>query len=123
MPYYDYRCSDCNRPNRFFYSFSDYVSAEPTCTHCASSNLKRRIGRVAVAKGDEARTDALIDNSMLAALEDEDPRTMGKFMREMSQESGESFGDEFGEAVDRLEKGQSFEEVEKAMPDIGTDTP
>jgi len=36
----------------------------------------------------------------------------------MSQEMGEDLGEEFGEVVDRLERGQSPEEIEKAMPEL-----
>jgi hypothetical protein len=31
---------------------------------------------------------------------------------------GEDLGEEFGEVVDRLEKGQSPEEIEEAMPEL-----
>lgn len=121
MPYYDYRCEECNRPNRHFYSFKEYASAEPTCTICGSKKLRRRIGRVAVAKSDDSRADSMMDESMLSALESEDPKTLGRFMREMSAESGEPLDDEFGEVVDRLEKGQSPEQIEQAMPDLAAD--
>ena len=62
--------------------------------------------------------DNMTDESMLGALENEDPKALGKFMRQMSAESGEPLDDEFGEVVDRLEKGQSPEDIEKAMPDL-----
>ena len=31
---------------------------------------------------------------------------------------GEDLGDEFGEVVERLEKGQKPEDIERAMPDL-----
>ena len=43
---------------------------------------------------------------------------MGRLMRKMSSEMGEDLGPEFDEVVDRLEKGQSPEEIESSMPDI-----
>ncbi len=119
MPYYDFRCTDCHRPNRFFYTFQAYTTAEPICTHCGSAKLTRRIGRIAVATSDDSRMDKMLDTSMMAALDAEDPRALGKFMRQMSAETGEELGDEFGEVVDRLEKGQAPEEIEKVMPEIG----
>jgi hypothetical protein len=42
-------------------------------------------------------------------------------MRKMSSEMGEDMGPEFDEMVDRLEKGQSPEEIEKALPDLAGD--
>ena len=42
-------------------------------------------------------------------------------MRRMSRELGEDMGPEFDEVVDRLEKGQSPEEIEKDLPDLGSE--
>ena len=53
---------------------------------------------------------------------EEDPKTMGRMMRKMGKEMGEEMPPEFDEVVDRLEAGQSPEEVEKAIPDLGNDT-
>ena len=51
-------------------------------------------------------------------LED-DPKAMGRMMRKMGKEVGEELPPEFNEVVDRLEKGQSPEEIESAIPDLG----
>ncbi len=62
--------------------------------------------------------DSLMDESALAAMESDDPKELGRMMRKMGSEMGEDLGDEFGEVVDRLEKGQSPDEIEKALPDL-----
>lgn len=121
MPVYVFRCLDCKRTVQLMYSFSEYEEASPVCTHCGSENLRRRIGRVAVAKSEDARMDSLMDESALAGLDEEDPQALGRFMRKMSKEMGEDLGDEFGEVVDRLEKGQSPEEIEESMPELADD--
>ncbi len=121
MPVYVFRCLDCRRIVQQHYSFSEYESATPTCSYCGSQKLRRRIGRVALAKSEDTRMDAMMDESALAGLDEEDPRSLGRFMRKMSQEMGEDLGEEFGEVVDRLEKGQSPEEIEQAMPDLADD--
>ena len=118
MPVYEFRCQDCRRLVRRTYSFSEYEQATPDCPHCGSTALKRRIGRVALARGEEARMDSLMDDSALDNLSEDDPRALGRLMRQMSQEMGEDLGEEFGEVVDRLEKGQSPEEIEQAMPEL-----
>ena len=118
MPVYEYRCQNCRRLVRLTFTFSEYGKVEPTCPTCESKNLTRRIGRVAMAKSEDARMDGLMDDSALAGLDD-DPRSMGKFMRKMSSEMGEDMGDEFNEVVDRLEKGESPDSIEKSMPDLG----
>ena len=59
------------------------------------------------------------DFSGFEGLED-DPKAMGRMMRKMGREMGEEVPPEFDEVVDRLEAGQSPEEVEKAIPDLGS---
>ena len=119
MPVYEFRCLDCRRPARLFMSFAEYDTADPQCPHCNGRNLRRRIGRVAVAKSEDARLDGMMDDSALAGLDEEDPRSIGRFMRKMSREMGEDMGDEFNEVVDRLESGESPDSIEESMPDLG----
>ena len=45
----------------------------------------------------------------------EDPKAMGQMMRRMGKEMGEELPPEFDEVVDRLESGQSPEDIEKAI--------
>ncbi len=52
---------------------------------------------------------------------EENPQAMGRVMRKMGKEMGEDLPPEFDEVVDRLEKGQSPEDIEKAIPDLGND--
>ena len=119
MPYYDYQCQNCQRRVRLFMTYADYGRIEPTCPHCQSQALKRRIGRVALGKSEDARMDSLMDDSALANLDENDPQALGQFMRKMSREMGEDLGEEFSEVVDRLEHGESPESIEKSMPDLG----
>lgn len=58
------------------------------------------------------------DPSALAGLEN-DPQAMGRMMRKMGKEMGEELPPEFNEVVDRLEKGQNPEDIEKEVPGLG----
>jgi len=122
MPLYDYTCSDCHQRFDVFMPFSEYGTRTITCPNCKSQNVRRGIPRVRVAKSDENRMDALSgdfsDPAALAGLEN-DPQAMGRMMRKMGKEMGEEMPPEFGEVVDRLEKGQSPEDIEKELPDLG----
>lgn len=118
MPYYDYLCQQCRRPARLFFTYAEYGVKTAVCPHCHSENLQRRIRRVALGKSEETRMDSMADDSMLAGFDEDDPRSMGRFMRKMSRDMGEDLGDEFNEVVDRLEKGESPEAIEKALPDL-----
>jgi hypothetical protein len=99
-------------------SYKEYDTVVPVCTHCQSSNLKRLINRVRVVKSEDARMDALADDSALSGLDENDPRSLGRFMRKMSSEMGEDLGDEFDEVVNRLESGESPESIEESMPEL-----
>jgi hypothetical protein len=50
---------------------------------------------------------------------DDDPKEMGRMMRKMGKEMGEEMPPEFDEVVGRLEAGQSPEEIESAVPNLG----
>jgi hypothetical protein len=76
---------------------------------------------VAVLRSEESRLDDLADPSMLGDLDEDDPKSIARWMRKMSDEVGEEMPQEFDEVVDRLESGQSPEEIEEAMPDLAED--
>ena len=118
MPIYPYRCLNCKKRFEVALSYKDYGVKKVTCPHCESEQVERRIGRVRIAKSEESRMDALTDASGLEGLEN-DPRALGKMMRKMGNEMGEDAGPEFDEVIDRLEAGQSPEDIEKAVPDLG----
>jgi hypothetical protein len=80
--------------------------------------VQRRIGRIRIARSEESRLEAMADPDKLAGLED-DPKALGRMMRQMGSEMGEEMGPEFDDVVGRLEAGQSPEEIEKAMPELG----
>lgn len=120
MPNYPYRCLDCKRRFELFLTYAEYGQKTIRCPHCASEHVQRRITRVRVARSDDSRLDDFGDMAGLEGLED-DPRALGRVMRKMSREMGEELGPEFGEVVDRLEAGQSPEDIEQALPDLGSD--
>lgn len=122
MPTYEYRCLNCQRRFDVFMRYEEYGQRQVTCPACQSENVQRRIGRIRIARSEESRLDSLSDPAMLEGLED-DPRALGKMMRQMSHELGEDVGPEFDEVVDRLEAGQSPEEIESSMPDLGSEGP
>jgi putative FmdB family regulatory protein len=121
MPIYEYRCHDCRRRvSLFFRSFSD-VKDEPTCPRCGGTHLARIVSRVSVVRSEDSRMDDLADPSMMADLDEDDPKSIARWMRRMSSETGEDMPPEFDEVIDRLESGQSPEDIEEAMPDLAGD--
>ena len=123
MPTYEFICLDCKKHFDLFMTYNEYGTKPAACSHCGSKNTRRRMTRVRIAKSDENRLEGMgdfSDPSALAGLED-DPQELGRMMRKMGSELGEELPAEFDEVVDRLEKGQSPEEIESALPDLGMD--
>jgi putative FmdB family regulatory protein len=117
MPTYEFRCLSCHRRFDVFAAYKDYDPSQVHCPNCQSISVQRRIGRIRMAHSEESRLENMADPSSLAGLED-DPRALGKMMRQMSSETGEEMGPEFDEVINRLEAGQSPEEIEKNVPDL-----
>lgn len=119
MPIYEYYCADCRRRvSVFFRTFSEASDAAARCPRCEGGHLRRLVSRVAVLKSEESRLDDMADPSFMAGLEQEDPRALAGFMRKMSDEMGEPLDAEMSEMVERLERGESPEEIEKSMPEL-----
>ncbi len=77
------------------------------------------MSRVAVLRSEDSRMDDLADPSAFGDLDENDPRSIGRWMRRMSAETGEELGSEFEEVVGRLEAGENPESIEQSMPDFG----
>jgi len=118
MPIYEYRCQDCGRKLSVLWRSRAAVGT-PLCRRCGSNNMVRLVSRVRVVHSEESRMDNVADDAMLAGLDENDPRSIGRWMRKMSREMGEDLGPEFDEAVGRLEAGEDPEEIEKSMPELG----
>lgn len=125
MPVYEYRCDDCGRKVTLRYkTYADYDNATHKCTHCGSENLTRLISRVAIGRpslvsrlmADDGGDDAALESAFDGL--DDDPRVLGRMLREMRDETGEDIGPEFDEVVTRLERGDDPEAIEASMPDL-----
>ncbi len=119
MPRYDYRCLNCRKRSSIYQTYEEYGEVPVECPHCGSADLQRLIGRVRFARSEESRLESLADPSDWGDFDEEDPRSMARMMRRMGQEMGEDLPPEFDEVVDRLEAGESPEDIEASMPDLG----
>lgn len=122
MPIYEYRCQGCGRRFSVFWrTFSDVHEDKVICKRCGSADVRRLVSRVRVVRSEETRLDDMADPSAWGDLDENDPKSMGRFMRKMMNEIGDEAGDlgpEFEEVVDRLEAGQDPEQIEQDMPDL-----
>jgi len=120
MPTYDFICNNCGERFDVFMTFAEYGNKKVTCTHCSSKDVRRRMTKVRIAKSDDSRMESMADEFGGIEHMEDDPKEMGRMMRKMGREMGEEMPPEFDEVVDRLESGQSPEEIEDAVPDLGS---
>jgi putative FmdB family regulatory protein len=121
MPIYEYRCADCKKKVAVFFRSFAAVDQEPAhCPICQGTHLTKMVSKVRVIRGASSSSggDDGFDDSMLDDLDENDPRSLGRMMRRMADETGEDMGPEFGEVVNRLEKGEDPEAIEKSMPEL-----
>lgn len=119
MPIYEYRCADCRRRVSIWWrTYSAAETGAAVCPRCGGTELSRLVSRVAVLRSEESRLDDMADPSTFGDVDEDDPRSVGRWMRRMSEEMGEPADAEFSEVIDRLESGESPEAIEQSMPDL-----
>jgi putative FmdB family regulatory protein len=120
MPIYEYRCHDCRRRVSILWrTLAEAETGAPCCPRCGGTRLSRLMSRVGVLRGEDAHLDNLMDPGGMGDLDENDPKSLARWMRKMSREMGEDAGPEFDEVVDRLEAGQTPDDIEKELPDLG----
>jgi hypothetical protein len=69
--------------------------------------MKKLVSRVGVLRSEDSRMESLADPSNLAGLDENDPKSVARWMKKMGREAGEDLGDDFDQEVD-----QAMEEAE-----------
>ncbi|HEK85440.1 MAG: FmdB family zinc ribbon protein [Candidatus Saccharicenans sp.] len=114
MPIYEYRCEDCGKKSSFLL-LSIQSDFKPYCQHCGSHQVVRLVSRIAVLRSEESRLESLADPSKLSDLDENDPRSIGRWMKKFGREMGEELGPEFNEEIDRaIEQAEKSEQSKKA---------
>ena len=101
MPIYEYLCEDCHKQMSLFIRS---ITSPPvvSCRFCRSERLTRLMSRVVTPKSEESRLDSLGDPSA-AGLDEQDPKSMARWMKTMAGEMGEDMGDEMDDMMDEME--------------------
>jgi putative FmdB family regulatory protein len=116
---YEYRCNQCRKKVSIL-TLRASEKVDERCEHCGSTRLTRLLSRFATARSEESRLDSLADPSNLAGLDENDPRSMARWMRKMGKEMGDEFGGaEFDEMVDEMESGQAPDDEGGDLPPGG----
>lgn len=118
MPIYEYLCPRCNgRFQKLVFGFRDPEGL--ACPRCGSVDVRRAISRVAVLKSEEARVDALADPSMLAGLDENDPRSIARWAKKLGKELGDDAGEDWDQMVDEMLEEELERDSADETPEAG----
>lgn len=112
MPIYEFECLDCRRKTTALVMSRERVG-EVRCRRCGSANLEKLFSRFATPKSEEARMESLADPSSIGDIDENDPKSVARFMKRMGQEMGEDFGEDIDQAIDEeMSGGEGFGDEE-----------
>jgi putative FmdB family regulatory protein len=98
MPIYEYQCKDCGRRSTFLVLKEE--DSHPVCKGCGGTRLTKLISRVSFLRSDEDRLERLVDPSRFGDINENDPRSMARWMKRMGKEMGEDVGEDFDQMVE-----------------------
>ncbi len=103
MPIYEYRCRKCGK--RFsVLTLRVSETPKPECSKCGSTAAERLLSRFAMPKSEDARIEAMSDPSKLSGLDENDPKSVARWMRRMGKDMGDDLGGEdFDQMMDEIE--------------------
>lgn len=119
MPIYEYRCEDCKR--RVSVLVKRMGEEASACPRCGGTHLTRLWSRFAMTRSEEDRLERLADDAELAGLDENDPKSVARFMKKMGQELGEDAGEDFEQAMEELERGETGEESPRTETEVQSD--
>ena len=99
MPIYEYRCKTCRKKTTALV-LSRERAGEVRCKHCGGADLEKLWSCFASPKSDEARMEAMADESAFAGVDEDDPASVARAMKKMGQAMGEDFGDDIEAAME-----------------------
>jgi len=105
MPIYEYRCKKCGKKTEFItFRVSEPVAAD--CRHCGSDLMEKVPSRVRVRLSEETRMERLADPALMGGMDENDPRSMAKWMKKIGHEMGEDMGEDVDAMVEEaMESG------------------
>ncbi|MGQ9688230.1 MAG: FmdB family zinc ribbon protein [Desulfobaccales bacterium] len=104
MPIYEYCCSACGKVSEFLI-LSLTSPFTPQCPRCGSMELKRLLSRVRVVLSEETRMERLADPhrwGRLADLDENDPDSVRRAMRQMGPHLKEALGEDYSGEMDQM---------------------
>jgi putative FmdB family regulatory protein len=120
MPIYEFRCNNCHKRLTVFQRNIN-APATAVCPNCGGSDLRRLVSRFAVVRNEDQMLDSLDDDSLLSGVDENDPRSVAAWARKMQSKMGEDIDPQFDEMIDRMEAGESPDDLDSAISGGGGD--
>jgi putative FmdB family regulatory protein len=99
MPIYEFECLDCHRKTTALVMSRARID-QVRCTRCGSAHLEKLFSRFAMPKSEDARLESLADPSAMGDIDENDPKSVARFMKKMGQEMGEDFDGDIDQAIE-----------------------
>lgn len=111
MPIYEFRCRSCRKKTTALVRVRARID-EVRCQHCGSADLEKQWSRFASPKSEEARLEAMADESAFAGVDENDLASVARAMKKMGEAMGEDVGDEMEAAMEDAPEGEPEGEPE-----------
>jgi len=102
MPIYEYVCQNCGKRINFLVLHKETFS--PKCNKCGGTDLRRIMSRFAAVRSEESRMENLADPSKWGDLDENDPKSMVKFVKKMGRELGDELGEDYDQLIEEAEQ-------------------
>jgi putative FmdB family regulatory protein len=126
VPIYEYVCQDCRRRVSLFWWTARQAETETArCPRCGRTRLVRIPSRVTFLRSEEDRLESLLDPSHLGDIDEDDPRSVARWMKRVGRELGDELGEDWDEMVEQIEAegeapGEAGESDEGRSPSLGS---
>ena len=104
MPIYEYRCRACGRKNTSLV-LNVSCPSPPVCRFCGGTDLEKLVSRIAILRSEEKRLENLADSADPAGMDENDPRSVARWMKKMGREMGEDVGQDLDQSLEEEAEG------------------
>ena len=99
MPIYEFRCRACGKKNTTL--ILNLSNPPPlVCRHCGGGDLEKLVSRIAILRSDDDRMENLAASAERSGLDENDPRSVARWMKKMGREMGEDLGENIDRSVE-----------------------
>jgi len=109
MPIYEYWCEACKKTSSFLLLRAT-EEVVPYCKACGNKDVKRRVSRVSLPRGEERMMEKLLDPSRFSDLDENNPSSIERAVRRMGKDLGEELGGDFEESLEETLSGGAIPE-------------